>query len=279
MKAVSILLAGIILLGIFISKNVSVKEGNVITNLPVIFPTPFEPFPYKIPPLPVKRSYLTYIVGDSMVEALGGNAESLRQELLSRYPENEFVNYNYGFGSTNIGSLNERLTKETTYQGTKFPPILTQGFDLIIIESFAYNPLFEGSLDKSLLKYDELLEKNIKEIIKARPDSVVAIMTPIAPNRENFAKYSRDLSPEVRMEWVREREMYIKRAVEFANKNNIPLIDVYEKTKLPDGNGDLKYIDPTDFIHPSKEGVKIMAETIAEFIFKNSIFPRSEPMN
>ena len=111
-----------------------------------IIPTPtpiatINPFPYKIPSVQNKRSYLTVLVGDSMTDALGVNANQLRLDLISYYPTHEFVNYNYGFGSTNILSILDRLNTGSTYLGKTYPPILTQGFDLTIIESFAYNPL------------------------------------------------------------------------------------------------------------------------------------------
>lgn len=231
------------------------------------------PFPYKIPPVPNKRSYLTVLVGDSITESLGENADGLRKSLIKLYPDNEFVNYNYGFGSTNILSLTDRLTKETTYQGTKFPPILKQGFDLIIIESFAYNPLSDFPLDEGLVRYEKALDAAVRKIIRERPETVIALMTPIAPNKENYGKYTYELSPEVRTNWVRERLAYINKLTEYANKNNIPLINVYEKSVLPNGDGNLKYINPTDYIHPSVEGKKLIEQTIADFIFQHKIFP------
>jgi len=268
------LILGIAALGVVISKNIKVKDTqNPILPISKILPTPFNPFPYKIPQIPAKRAYLTYLVGDSITESLGVNANTLRNDLIALYPQNEFVNYNYGFGSTNILSLNERLTKETSYQGSKFPAILDQGFDLIIIESFAYNPLYGGTASENLVKYEEALDENIKLIIKSHPDSVVAIMTPIAPNKENFAKYSRDLSPEVRAAWVEERKNYIFKAIEYAKRNNLPLINVYEKSADALGNGELIYIDPSDFIHPSKEGIALISKTISDFIYVNNIFP------
>lgn len=269
------MIVGIISLSIYVVKNIRPSNNVPVESLiNEILPTPFNPFPYSPPVIPAKRAYLTYIVGDSMVQALGTNANILRENLIKLYPSNEFVNYNYGFGSTNMLSLDKRLNTETEYEGSKFPSILSQGFDLIIIESFAYNPLSEYPLAEGLMVYESALDQNIKQIIKARPDSVVALMTPISPNKESFAKFSRDLSPEVRKEWVNERVAYINKLIEYANKNNIPLINVYERSLTPDGDGDLKYINPNDYIHPSPEGIELMAKTISEFIYENNIFPR-----
>ena len=98
-------------------------------------------------------------------------------------------------------------------------------------------------------------------------------MTPIAPNKQFFAKGVYDLKPEVRAQWVEERLAYIKNTIDYANQNNIPLINVYEKSLAPNGDGDLKYISKTDYIHPSTAGIDLMSKTIADFIFTNKIFP------
>lgn len=245
--------------------------------VPITSPTPlameFNPFPYKIPQVPVKRSYLTVLAGDSITESLGLNADGLRQDLIALYPNHEFVNYNYGYGSTNILSLADRLTTETTYLGTKNPPIFNIGFDLIIIESFAYNPLSQYPLNQGLITYEQTLDSDVKQIISQKPNAVVAIMTPIAPNAENFAKYSFMLSPAVRSSWVQERRAYIQKAIEYANNNKIPLINVYQESLLPNGDGNLKYINTSDYIHPSVEGIKLIESTIANFIHDNHIFP------
>src|SRR5258708_24107958 len=79
---------------------------NVHLQIPTSSPTPIaNPFPYKIPKIPSKRSYLTFLVGDSIIAALGLNDNGLREDLIKYYPDHEFVNYNYGFPSTNIESL------------------------------------------------------------------------------------------------------------------------------------------------------------------------------
>ena len=249
----------------------SPKTKNIIqTVLPT--PTPYQ-FPYKIPQVPNKRSYLTFLVGDSIVAALGANDEGLREDLLKNYPNHEFVNYNYGFPSTNIESLPDRINSTTTNLGTSYQSINSQGFDLIIIESFAYNPLSQYPVADGVKKQTEVLDQSVRELISTHPNAVIAIMTPIAPNKELFAKGTLDLSPTVRAQWVSERVAYIKNAIDFAQSHNIPLIDVYTKSLTPSGDGDLKYIDPHDYIHPSKTGIILINQTIADFIFNNKIFP------
>lgn len=240
---------------------------------PTSTPAPFSPFPYQPPKIPYSRAYLTMLVGDSIVASLGPNAASLRLHLIELYPDHEFVNYNYGFGATSIETLPDRLIKDSVYEGQNFPAILSQGFDLIIIESFGYNPLSQLTEKEGLAKHMRILDESIKRIIKAKPESVVAIMTPIAPSKSLFAKGVYDLSTEQRISWANERVSYVEEVIKYARENEIPLINVYEKSLTPDGGGNLRYINPDDYIHPSQEGVDLMGKTIAEFIFSNKIFP------
>jgi hypothetical protein len=252
------------------NKSDNVNKIPIPTTFP---PTPFDPFPYNPPTIPRSRSYRILLVGDSMIAALGLNTEPLRQALIDYYPDNEFVNYNYGFPSTNILSLPDRLEKNTISQGKTFQSILSHGFDLIIIESFAYNPLSEMSLLDGLKKQNEILENIVSNLIKVRPDVVIAFMTPIAPNKNNFAKNTYDLSDDERLLWIEEREAYIKNHIKFAKDKNIPLIDVYEKSLTENGDGNVVFINPDDNIHPSRKGIELMVKTTAKFIYENQIFP------
>ncbi|OGM25887.1 hypothetical protein A2962_00470 [Candidatus Woesebacteria bacterium RIFCSPLOWO2_01_FULL_39_61] len=236
-------------------------------------PTPFNPFPYNPPKIPYSRAYRIMLVGDSIIASLGPNAQLLRQHLIELYPEHEFVNYNYGFGATSIETLPERLSQETTYKEQKFQSILSQGFDLIIIETFAYNPLPQYSDGEGLAKHISTLDESIKQIILKKPEAVVTIMTPIAPSKTLFAKGVYDLTPIERAEWAEERIVYINKVIEYAREKQIPLINVYEKSLTPQGEADLKYINPDDYIHPSAAGVDLISRTIADFIFSKKIFP------
>lgn len=220
------------------------------------------------------KDYLTVLVGDSIINALGANAESLRQKLLAHYPDHEFVNYNYGYGATNILSLPERLHQETTYQGQTFAPILEVEFDLIILESFAYNPLSQYPITEGLQKHSQILSQAIADIRQARPQAVVVLMVPYAPVKEKFASTVYDLSIEQRIKWAQERVDYIEHTIKFANDHDLPLINIYEKTLTATGNGQLQYLDPGDYIHPSPAGVELIAQTIADYIHTNQIFPR-----
>lgn len=234
-------------------------------------PTSYQ-FPYKNPVIPKNRSYRMVIVGDSIVNTLGLNANVLRERLIDYYPDSEFVNYNYGYPSTNVLSLYERLTEKTKNGSEENGPIIKQEVELIIIESFGYNPLSEYNLSEGFKKQEEELERSVRLILSEKPNVAIAFLTPIAPDPITFARGSIDLSPEVRKAWVEERIAYIDNHRKFAIEKGIPIIDVYPMSLKPNGEVDRAYISD-DFVHPSKAGIDLISKAIADYIFNNKIFP------
>jgi lysophospholipase L1-like esterase len=220
------------------------------------------------------QDYTIVLLGDSMTDRIG-NADELKGYLANYYPDKTFEVLNYGFGATNIKSVKERLLKETD-NFRKFRPITEIDFDLIIIESFANNPLSDLKLAEGLQQQNASLDEIIKLIQDNNPKAKIAFMTTIAPNKENYAKTSRDLSDEVRDQWVEERKTYLKNHIEYAHVHNIPLINVYEKSQDIFGNGKLIYIDDKDFIHPSPLGVIFISEKVAEGISDLNLIPKDQ---
>lgn len=235
-------------------------------------PTPYQ-FPYKNPVIPKNRSYRIIIVGDSIVHSLGINANVLREDLIKYYPDSEFVTYNYGYPSTNVLSLYQRLTENTVDMGVGFQTILTMDFELIIIESFGYNPLSNYTLADGLKMQNDELEISVAAILSRKPNAALAFMTPIALDEDNYARGSRDLSVEMRTRWVKERTAYIDNHRKFAEERGIPVIDVYRASLKPNRLVDPKYIS-SDYIHPSTKGIALISKTIADYIWSNKIFPQ-----
>lgn len=93
---VLILLLIIIVAGLFYflyspkSEDFTEKILPKPTSMPA--PTPYQ-FPYKNPNIPKNGSYRIIIVGDSIINSLGLNANVLRKRLISLYPNSEFVTY------------------------------------------------------------------------------------------------------------------------------------------------------------------------------------------
>lgn len=217
------------------------------------------------------QDYTIVLLGDSMTERLG-NADELRGYLSNYYPDKSVEILNYGYGATNILSVKDRLLKETDHF-RKFRAITEIDFDLIIIESFANNPLSDLNIAEGLAQQNASLDEIISIIRERNPRAKIAFMTTIAPNKENYAKTTRELSEEVRDQWVEERKTYLQNHIEYARLNNIPLIDIYDQSQDIFGEGKLIYIDEKDYIHPSPLGVIFISERLAKGIADLKLLP------
>lgn len=217
-------------------------------------------------------SYKIVLVGDSMTQVLGENLTEFRERLQKYYPDKKFEIDNYGYGSTNILSVPERLEKETSYGGKIRPAILQKEFDIIFIESMGHNPLSHLPLEEGLKKQDEALTKLVESINSTHPNSVIVFVATIAPNTRRYGEGAVVLMPEKRLEWANERKAYIENHIKFAQKNNIPLLNIYEKS-FKDGDGNIDLISGDDFIHPSTTGVYFISQEMADFLYNRRIIP------
>lgn len=215
------------------------------------------------------QDYTIVLLGDSMTEKLG-NADELRGYLNEYYPDKTFEVLNYGYGSTNILSLMDRITKHT-FHTRDFRPINEILYNLIIIESMGYNPLSELPLDQGLQKQNQTLDEITTELKKGHPDAQIVFLATIAPDRKTYAKTTVDVSDEERKKWVEERNRYIENHIQYAKDHSIPVIDLYHASMDANDNGKYIYIDQTDYIHPSPTGVLYISKGIADFIAKNKL--------
>lgn len=225
-------------------------------------------------PNPVPKKNLTRIVllGDSMTERLG-NSEILARYLSVYYPDRRFLLLNYGYGSTNILSAQERFDR-TTYHGREFQPIKNIDFDCIVIESFGNNPLSGYPLKVAESLQYSALDKLVSSIRATHPNAKIIFLATIAPNRENYAKPEVGLSPSERQSWVDERSLFIRSHIAYARAHNIPVIDVYDRSTNFFGDGDNDYIASKDQIHPSPKGIFLISEELATGLYKLGIFAK-----
>ena len=225
---------------------------------------------YVSPKIATASSYTLIFVGDSMTEALGENFDFLRLDLAKYYPKKVFGLFNYGFGSTNILSIQDRLDNSTTYLGKDFPAILDRYFDIILIESSGTNPLSEFPLAIGLQKQTTALDIMVAKIADTHPNSLIIFIATIAPS-QLYGKGMVDLSPAMRIQWANERRAYIENHISYAKKHNIPLINVYEKTLDKNGLTINKYINTGNYIHPSVKGITLISQTIVDYLYQNNI--------
>lgn len=217
------------------------------------------------------QDYTIVMVGDSMTETLGNSVE-LKNFLTDYYHGKSFEVLNYGFGATNIFSVMDRITKETQH-GRKFRPIEDIDYDLILLESFSQNPLSQYKLDEGLQYQTQELDKIVSKLKETNPGGKIVFVATISPNRVIFAQSQVDLSAEKRADWVKERVAYIKNHIAYAQSHNIPIINIFAKSLLENGDGNSDYINTNDYIHPSPTGIIFISKEIADFIYGNNIFP------
>lgn len=260
-----VLIPLILILGVFIFLQIHIFQKTRVSQIP---PSQKININGKVK-IKYPQDYTIVMLGDSMTEKLG-NSDELRVYLKKYYPDKSFEILNYGFGSTNILSAQERLEKETHY-GRAFRPILDIAFDLILIESFGHNPLSHLPLEEGLQKQNEALDKMVDAIKKEAPVAKIVFVATISPNKRRYGEGQVVLSPEKRAEWANERIAYIKNHIEYAKTHQIPLVNIFEESLNSDADGNLDYISTADFIHPSPSGVYFISAEIAKFIYESNI--------
>jgi hypothetical protein len=246
---------------------------------PVHFsPTPFMFTTYTPPLIEKKAVYKLVMIGDSMTAALGPHGGPLSDEMNTLYKERatspqRIIIDNYAI-SSNILAVNEELTKQKTISEYTFPPLLSTDFDIILIESYGYNPLSQFGLSEGLKKQSLALDALMTTLITTHPHSLIIFVATIAPNRAIYAQKTQpNTSAQNRDKLADERIAYLKNHIDYATTHHIPLINIYEKSLTAAGDGDKKYINPTDDIHPSFAGVDFISHGIATFIYTNRYLP------
>lgn len=281
---VGIMVVGLIFFTLFILTRLGGKRGGAEpiveavpeTVSPFVIPTS-EPSPtpyifstYPRGELPMKDHYIIYLVGDSMTKALGPRGGIFNELLSNEYKGVFFEIFNYAEANQNIASLPSHM-KETVQAAADLtlPPLLSGTPDLIIIESFGYNPLSDSGIEEGLKKQDEVLTEVMTTLTKTFPTTSIMFMATIAPDRATYAK---NLDGTGRPEQADERIAYIKNHSAYAKAHDIPLINVYEESLDGEGDGSTQYISVDDNIHPSLDGLFFIGEVMTKSIVSEKIF-------
>jgi hypothetical protein len=214
----------------------------------------------------VKKNITIALLGDSMIDTLGSDLTFLKNDLALIYPNTKFTFYNYGVGATNISYGLERLTHDYVYLGNQVPALISRQPDIVVVESFAYNPLSD---DQS--SYDEywLTLAHIVTLLKSSlPSTKIIIAATIAPNSRVFGDGAPAISFDSQDKVNRTNviKKYLENAIAFARSQKLPLADVYHSSLDGSGNGTLNLINPGDHIHYSDAGRKLFSEKVARTI-------------
>jgi len=112
----------------------------------------------------------------------------------------------------------------------------------------------------------------MEKLITKRPNAVVIFIATIAPNIANFGRSTQVTNTsEDRKKQAEERIAYLKNHIEYAIKHGMPLVNIYEKSLTANGDGNLKYINANDDIHPSFAGITFIGEEAGNYIYDTKI--------
>jgi len=244
-----------------------VSFGQLLNYAPqVLGSATEEPQPTPTPtPLPHrKNAYTIAVLGDSMVDTLGPGVPHLAARLHTFYPGVTFQLLNYGVGGENIDSGISRLTNDYTYGGTPVPALVSQHPDIVVVESFGYNPFIDPSneLDRHWLA----LAKIVDVLRNSLPGVKIIIAATIAPNSTVFGDGVLNWNPTEKQEKVARVKRYLDNAVKFAKSQGLPLADAFHPSLDSTGNGKLLYINPGDHIHYSDAGRELFGRVVANAI-------------
>lgn len=225
-----------------------------------------------VTPLSTGRShYRIAVLGDSMVDTLGPGVPHLQDALKQQFPRTSFTILNYGVGATNIEYGLHRLTHDYTYLEQPIPSLISQNPDIVIVESFGYNPFpyDEGALDKHWLSMATAADTIRQQL----PQAKIVFAATVAPNARLFGDGAPGLSfsAEDKQKRVSNIKRYIESTVKFATSQKYPLADAYHPSLQADGNGNPSYINPGDHIHPSDEGKRLFAREVVRTLVKHDL--------
>lgn len=184
----------------------------------------------------------------------------LDKAMMARYPTTKFKFLNFGIGSQNVIEANKRFSEPFVYQSRNYPPLDKINADIIIISSFAYNPLSPYDLNAHINSLKNLIEK-----AKAT-GAKVYLLAEIAPLKTGFGKGVGGVNWDESK--TKEHLGYILQnlngAVSLASQTKTSLINAYKLSQTDGKYGNRTYVGSHDGIHPSIEGEIFMANIIAE---------------
>ena len=233
--------------------------------------TPLQGVTLQAAPATKKNHYTIALLGDSMVDTLGPDFPALKDKLRALYPATSFTILNFGVGGTNIDYGLERVTNSYTYLSNPVPSVVSQRPDIVVVESFGYNPYSfdEGAIDKhwlAMAKVVDILKANI-------PGVKIVIAATIAPDAATFGDGAPGVAFAAQDKWERVDviKKYLDNAVKFAASQKLPLADAFHPSLDGAGYGKDVYINAGDHIHYSDAGRALVAQKVADAIMANKL--------
>jgi hypothetical protein len=220
----------------------------------------------------MKRNYKIACLGDSMTAFWGSEMPELLHSLEREFPEQPFELFNYGVSGTRAEYGIYRITHDfpNPFGAGSQKCLSSVSPDLVVVESFAYNHRLDGK--HRIDNYQKVLQRMFEVLRETTPAQLVFLIT-IPPDMDNFLDHVptyRDVTLELRQEWAAYSDMYLQAAVQFAQNENVPYINVYQRVreKVESGVPISWFIDQNDHIHPSRYAYELIAEEIAAAIHR-----------
>lgn len=210
-------------------------------------------------------------VGDSITDLMGENLPYLEKELKKYYPQASFNLFNYGVGAENIEQGLNRIKNDYDYKGRHYLALASIKPNIVIIESFGYNP-FSNSEGEINRHWSDLAK--IVDFVKVNTSAKIIMLAGLAPAKAKFGQGPNGVNWPPNLAWRQAERInqYLENTVNFSHSANLPLVDIYHQTLLVNGEGNPAYINSADHIHQNEKGNKLMARLLAGKIFSLRLF-------
>ena len=210
-----------------------------------------------------KKSYTIAFLGDSMIDTMGPDLPAVKHRLENMYRATTFTLLNYGAGGTNIDYGIERITSGYTYLGNTIPPLASTHPDIVVVESFGYNPF---PVVDGVTRHWIALARAVDTLRASIPGVKIIIAATIAPNAGVFGDGALSWNAQQKQEKVTEINAYIESTIKFAQSQHIPLANAYHAS-----GGNTRYINAGDHIHYSDAGRALFAQKVTDAIAANHL--------
>lgn len=212
-----------------------------------------------------RRPLKIVFFGDSMVETLGDLEPWAGTLSTALNRPTEAVNL--GVGAQTIRLAYERISAPTGADRQQ-PSLISLRPDMVIVESFVYNPMPQH-------EYDQWLDRTVARL---RELSVrIYFLVTIAPDCAVFGNGPGgvDWEKEVKADQCRTIRELARHAIRRGEELDLAVIDVFSSSREANGEGRPELIDRQDGIHPSAEGKKMILAAVADRL-KDDILNHSE---
>jgi hypothetical protein len=249
------------------------SQSKVLGIETEVSPTPASHIIYKVvtptpTDVPKKIDFRIAIIGDSFEDTMGETGEYLQKALHTKYPDTNFLIFNYGKGATTVKEGLTDFDYNFQYGIRNYPSVTDLKPDIIIIGSYANNPPDPFDRDWHWITMTQLVQR----AQKVTPN--VYMLAEVAPLRANYGDGPNGVNWDQKTSVQHSGEVIklMENVLSLSKALHVPLIDVYSQTVKdgPNGKeGDPKDISVSDGIHPSQDGHELIANKIAEVVKLN----------